>query len=341
MPETTAIAPAIPQTEAARPFRLLRSVLIGPATSERFFHKAAAGPADGILLDLEDSVAPEQKERARETAVAIINELDWGGKTLSVRVNGVETRWNYRDMIALAESCPRLDTITLPMVNGPEDIRFADLLLAQVERATGRANPIGIAGIVETARGIAQVEAIAAASPRLEALSFGAGDYAASLNAPNQVIGEPDPAYAVLGPPNTQGQRQAHIGDQWHFAMARLANGCRAHGVTPLDGVHADFKNLDGCRQAATRALALGYEGKNTIHPSQLPIANEVFSPTPEQQSWARDVLNTLQQAQAQGQGATARGGEMFDLAHIKLAQNILAKTEQIAARQTATAAKK
>lgn len=317
---------------AQRPFRFHRSSLFVPCTSEKFFAKAAAGEADCIILDLEDSVALGKKEQARAAAVEAINTVPWGAKTVSVRINGLDSAWTYKDVVALAENCPRLDTIIVPMVNLPEDVRFVDTLLGQIEAGSGRETPIGVEGSIETALGMANVEAIAASCPRLEGLGFGAGDYAANLDMRNRVVGAADPNYAVLGPPEPGGGRARHLGDQWHYAMARLANACRAHGLRPKDSAYADFKDLEGYRAAALRAAALGFEGKSAIHPSQVPIANEVFSPSPEEIEWSERILETIAKTQQEGHGALAMDGEMIDLAHIKLAKNIQEKVESMRA---------
>ncbi|MCZ6730815.1 MAG: CoA ester lyase [SAR324 cluster bacterium] len=322
-----------------RPFRFHRSSLFVPCTSEKFFAKAAAGEADCIILDLEDSVALDKKQSARAAAVEAINTVDWGSKTVAVRINGLDSPWTYKDVVALAENCPRLDLIVLPMVNAPQDVRFLDTLLGQIEAGTGRESPVGIEGSIETALGLANVEAIAASSPRLEGLGFGAGDYAANMDMPNRVVGASDPNYAVLAAPDGAGVRERHLGDQWHYAMARLANACRAYGLRPKDSAYADFKDLEGYRAAALRAAALGFEGKSAIHPSQVPIANEVFSPSPEQIAWAGGILKTMEELQRQGHGALAIDGEMIDLAHIKLARNILAKAGRMEAGQPSSQA--
>ena len=323
-----------------RRFRFHRSSLFVPCTSEKFFAKAAAGAADCIILDLEDSVALDKKEQARAAAVEAINTVDWGAKTVSVRVNGLDSPHTYRDVVALAENCPRLDLIVLPMANSPDDVRFCDTLLNQVEAATGRKERIGLEASIETALGMAHVEAIAAACPRLEGLGFGAGDYAANLGMRHRVVGAADPTYAVLSPPDAGGARQRHLGDQWHYAMARMVNACRAYGLRPKDSAYADFKDLEGYRAAALRAAALGFEGKSAIHPSQVPIANEVFSPSDEEVAWARGLLETMQKLQQEGHGALAVEGEMIDLAHIKLARNILARVDAIEAGAAAPSKK-
>jgi malyl-CoA/(S)-citramalyl-CoA lyase len=315
------------------PFRLQRSSLFVPATSPRFFPKAAASAADGIILDLEDAVAPHQKEAARAAAIQALNEVDWGAKNMAVRINGTDTPLTYKDVVGLVEGCPRLDLIVLPMVSTPDDARFVSTLIEQIERGLGRPRRVGIEGIIETPLGLENVSAIAAVGGRLEALSFGAGDYAVGMKMRNRKIGSADPNYAVLAPAAEGQPPQRHLGDQWHFAMARLANACRAHGLRPRDSAYADFKDLEGYRASCLRAVAMGFEGKSCIHPSQVEVANAVFSPSEAEVTWARDLLAAMQRGMADGKGAVQMGGEMVDLANIKLAENILAKADAIAGR--------
>jgi malyl-CoA/(S)-citramalyl-CoA lyase len=314
------------------PFRLQRSSLFVPATSPRFFEKGAASAADGIILDLEDAVAPAKKEEARAAAIEALQRLDWGTKNMAVRINGTETALTYKDVVGLVEGCPRLDLIVLPMVNTPDDVRYVSTLIDQIERHLGRPPRVGIEGIIETPLGLEHVGAIAAAGGRLEALSFGAGDYAVGMKMRNRRIGAADPNYAVLAPGAEGAPPQRHLGDQWHFAMARLANACRAYGLRPRDSAYADFKDLEGYRASCLRAAALGFEGKSCIHPSQIDVANAVFSPTEQEVTWARELLAAMERGMGEGKGAVQIGGEMVDLANIKLAENILAKAGAIGA---------
>ena len=309
-----------------KPLRAERSLLSVPASSERFFAKAAASGADTIMLDLEDAVAPDQKDTARKRAVEVVNGMDWGRKTLLVRVNGLDTPWAYRDLVAVAEACPRLDGVMVPKVNAPRDVQFVETLLEQVERAAPRPKPIGIEILIESAQGMANVEAIAASSPRLEAISFGPGDFAASMGNRGQRIGGPDPSYSVLTDPDGAGIRQRHWGDVWHYALARVAVACRANGLRPIDGVYVDFNDPDGFKAAARPSLALGYEGKWCIHPTQIALANDVYNPTEEEIAWARKLLATMGSAHASGAGAVKVGGQMIDMAHVRQAQHIVAK---------------
>ena len=302
------------------------SLLSVPASSERFFAKAAASAADTVMFDLEDAVAPEHKDAARQMAIAAVNGLDWGTKTVLVRCNGLDTGWAYRDLIALAEHCPRLDGVMVPKVGAPRDVHFVETLLAQAAVTAARARPLHIEVLVESALGVSQVESIAAASPLLAAISFGPGDYAASMGNRARRIGGPDADYAVLTDPGPDGRRERHWNDAWHYPMARLATACRAHGLRAMDGPYVDFHDPEGFRAAARRARALGYEGKWCIHPSQIELANEIFSPSPAEIEWARALLDTMAKAHAGGSGAVAVGGQMFDLAHVKQAERILAK---------------
>ena len=301
--------------DIARIQRVQRSELAVPATSPHFFQKAAQGPADSIFLDLEDAVAPTRREEGRANAVKALNDVDWGAKIVSVRVNGLDTPWAIADIMAVAR-CPRLDMILLPKVQTSEDVRFVDRLLGCLELETPRERRVGIEIQIETTRGLAEVEAIAATSPRLEGIIFGVGDYSIELENFDTVFGAPNPEYAVGGAEN----------DQWHFALARIANACRAHGLRPIDGPFANYGDPDAYRASAIRARALGFEGKWAIHPSQVAIANEIFSPTPAQIAWARRIADRMAAAASDGQGAIGIEGVLIDRAHVKLAEKILAR---------------
>ena len=248
---------------ASLPSRVQRSELAVPATSQQFFEKAAKGPADSIFLDLEDAVAPSRREEGRANAVEALNSVDWGNKTMSVRVNDLTTPWAISDIISVAR-CPRIDMILLPKVKTAGDVIFLDRLLTGLELEQPRARPLGIEILIETAEGLANVEAIAASSPRLEGIIFGVGDYSIELENFDTVFGAPNPEYRVAGAQ----------GDQWHFALARIANACRAYGLRPIDGPFTNYGDPEAYRDSAMRARALGFEGKWAIHPSQVTIAN-------------------------------------------------------------------
>jgi malyl-CoA/(S)-citramalyl-CoA lyase len=296
-----------------------RSELAVPATSDHFFAKAAAGAADSIFLDLEDAVAPERREEARAKAVAALTSVDWGHKTLAVRVNGLQTRWALRDILEVTR-CPRLDLILLPKVETAGDVEFVDRLLTAIERETPRARSLGIEILIETTKGLANVEQIAACSPRLESVIFGVGDYSIELENFDVVFGQSDGDYSVL----VRGSAERHWNDKWHFALARIANACRAYGLRPIDGPYADYRDAAGYRASCERARALGFEGKWAIHPSQVEPANEVFSPRPAQIAWAREIIGKMAGAAAQGSGAIGLDGVLIDRAHLKLAEKIL-----------------
>lgn len=324
------------------PLRLLRSMLFVPATSERFFAKALASDADGIIFDLEDSVAEAQKDQARKILVSALNDLDFGRKTVAVRINGVDSPHMYKDVIALAEHCPRLDFIVQPMVDDARHVQFLSTLLDQVERSKGRSQRIGIEAIIETPLGLEHLREIATSSPRLENLSFGAGDYAAAMHMKNHVVGAPDRSYRI-SPSVEFGESSSpdQFGDIWHYPMARIANACKAFGLRARDSAYADLTNEAGFRAAAMRARALGFEGKSVIHPSQISMCNQVFSPTSEEVAWAENVLRELERAAQRGDGAVSLNGEMVDEAHVKLARNILAEHELLIHKEVQKVAQK
>ena len=319
-------------THKPRRFRLQRSELAVPATSPHFFAKAAASEADVIFLDLEDAVAPDQKVTARNLAIAALNEFDWPRKTVAVRVNGLDTPWAFRDICEIAQRCPRLDMFMLPKVGTPFDVQFVDALLGLIERETGRTDPFGLEILIETALGMSNVEQIAACCERLEAMIFGIGDYSISMQTGEVVFGTPNARYSILTAADAQGVRARHWNDQWHFALARMTNACRAYGLRAIDGPFVDFADADGYRACAGRAATLGLEGKWAIHPSQVALANEIFSPSAEQITWAERLLEAMNEATAQGRGAASLDGKMIDMAHLKVAEIIQRKREAIAA---------
>ncbi len=311
--------------------RLHRSELAVPGSNPKFFDKAAASAADVIFLDVEDAVAPDEKEQARKNVVEALNDIDWGNKTMSVRINGLDTHYMYRDVIDVVENCPRLDTLLIPKVGVPEDLYAVDMLVTQIEQAKKRDKKLGFTILIETALGMANVEAIARACPRLEAMSFGVADYAASTRARTTVIGGAHPEYGVLTDKTESGEREFHWNDMWHFAQARMVNACRAYGLRPIDGPFGDFNDPDAYLAAAKRAAILGYEGKWAIHPSQVELANQVFSPSEAEVEKARRIMEAMEQAQKEGKGAVSLDGRLIDIASIKMAKNLLQKAETIA----------
>lgn len=283
----------------------MRSLLAVPATNPRFLEKGARSGADAVFIDLEDAVVPELKGEARAKAIEAIGALDWGGRKLMVRVNDRSTAWCEADLIELAREASRLDAVILPKCETPDDVRSAEALLRTGEAGARRERPLGLFALVETARGVANAEAIAASSARTEGMIFGAGDYQLDLG-----VIEP------LGP--------------FTFAMARIANAARAYGLVPLDAPFFDIGDAAGMREACRLAQSLGFEGKMAIHPSQVEIANEVFAPTLSQIAWARDVLEAMDAAAAEGRGAARmKDGKMIDLVHIKIARKILERADR------------
>jgi malyl-CoA/(S)-citramalyl-CoA lyase len=312
--------------------RLNRTELAVPASNPRFIEKAAKSNADIIFLDLEDSVAPPDKEQARKNAIEALNDLDWGGRTLSVRINGLDTHYMYRDVVDVVEQAgDKLDLIMIPKAGTPEDIYAVDMLLTQIEEAKGHTKRIGLEMIIETALGMQNVHEIAAASPRNESLHFGVADYAASTKTRTTGIGGPHPEYHVLTDPDADGRREVHWGDVWHYAIARMVVAARANGLRPLDGPFGNFSDADGFRAQANRASVLGCEGKWAIHPSQVDLANEIFSPSADEINKSKRILAAMDKAQKEGAGAVALDGRLIDIASIKQAEVMVKKAEQIA----------
>lgn len=311
--------------------RLQRSELAVPATSERFFEKAAKGAADAIFLDLEDAVTPGMKDKARDAAVAALNDIDWGDKLMAVRVNSLDTPWAYRDIVAVAERCPRLDMILLPKVGIAADVYVVEQLLNGIEATIGRKNPIGIEVLIETAAGLSNVEEIALASDRLEAMIFGVGDFTISVKARDPVTGGANPRYRVLSAPDGNGERTQSWNDPWHYALARLVTTCRAYGLRPIDGPFGDIRDPDGYRSSAERSSALGFEGKWAIHPSQIEPANEIFGPDPQELAWATRIKAEM--AASGGDGAITVDGKLVDMAHLKAAELVLERQALIDAK--------
>jgi malyl-CoA/(S)-citramalyl-CoA lyase len=314
--------------------RLHRSELAVPGTNVRAMEKAPTLGADLVFLDLEDAVAPDDKERARENVIGALNVHDWSGCAVSVRINGLDTQYCYRDVVEVVERAGDvLDTILIPKVGSPSDVEFVATMLDQIEASAGLA-PINLHILIETAMGMANVEAIARARPdRLEAMVFGVADYAASVQARTTTIGGSNRDYAVLTDPDADGARELHWGDQWHFGISRMVAACRAYGLRPIDGPFGDFADRDGYTAAARRAAALGCEGKWAIHPSQVELANEVFSPDEAEVERARRILDAMEEAAKEGKGAVSLDGRLIDAASIRMAENLMAKVEQLRAR--------
>ncbi len=306
--------------------RLQRSTLAVPASNVGMIEKAAQSAADVVFLDLEDAVAPSEKAQARKNAITALNDIDWDamGKSVSVRINGLDTGYMYRDVVDVMEQAgDRVHMLLIPKLGVVSDLYMVDALVNQIEQACGLARRVGLEALIETALGMANVEEIArhaaTSDSRLEALHFGVADYAASMRARTVNIGGLNPAYP---------------GDQWHASLSRMIIACRAYGLRALDGPFGDFADPDGYIAAAERAAALGFEGKWAIHPSQIEMANTVFSPPEAEVTRARRIIEELRKAEAEGKGAAALDGKMIDAASEKMAMNVLSLADAISARR-------
>ena len=312
--------------------RLNRSELAVPGSQPQFFEKAAKGAADIIFLDLEDAVAPDEKEKARKNIVAGLNDVDWRGKTLSLRINGLDTHYMYRDVVDVVEQAgSKLHLIMIPKIGTAADVYALDMLVTQIETAKGLKRRIGFELIIETALGMQNVHAIAGASKRIESLHFGVADYAASTRARTTNIGGANPDYTILTDKDDSGGRALHWGDMWHYALARMVVAARANGLRPIDGPFGDFSDAEGYKAAARRAAVLGCEGKWAIHPSQVALANEVFTPSEKEVARARRILAAMEQAKREGRGAVALDGRLLDIASIRQAAALVETAESIA----------
>ena len=315
--------------------RLHRSELAVPGSNPAMFEKAANSAADIVFLDVEDAVAPDDKAQARKNIIQGLNDIDWGRKTMMVRINGLDTHYMYRDVVDIVEACPRLDMILIPKVGTPADVYAIDMMVTQIETAMGRTKRIGFEVLIETALGMANVEAIAQSSKRLEAMSFGVADYAASTRARTTVIGGVNKDSGVLTDRDADGHRDYFWTDPWHAAQTRMMVACRAYGLRPIDGPFGDFSDTDGYLAAANRAAVLGYEGKWAIHPSQIELANQVYTPSEAEVTRARRIMQAMDEAAKAGKGAVSLDGRMIDIASIRMAEALLAKAEQIGGQQS------
>jgi citrate lyase subunit beta / citryl-CoA lyase len=290
--------------------RSRRSCHAVPGSSERFLAKAATLDADEVFLDLEDAVAESEKGRARELVIAALREQAFGASTVVVRVNGTDTAHYYRDLIDVVEHAgERVHAVMLPKVRTPGDVEMTDKLLTGIERARGLpGGAIGIEAQIEDATGLLACEAIAAASPRMETLIFGPGDYSAAVGIPITTIG---------------GAPEHYPGDHLNYVYSRLVVAARAAGIQAIDGPYAAFDDEDGLRERARLARALGMDGKWTIHPRQIPVVNEVFTPSREQWERAEALLAAYRDAAGEGRGAAMFDGEMIDEANHKMAERL------------------
>ena len=304
-----------------------RSCLAVPGSNPRFLEKAQGLPADEVFLDLEDAVSPLAKQSARDLIVDALNTGDWAGKTRAVRVNDWTTEWTYRDVVTVVEGAgASLDCVMLPKVQDAGQVVALDLLLTQIEKAMGfEPGQIGIEAQIENARGLVNVDAIAAASPRLETIVFGPADFMASINMKSLVVGEQPPGYPA---------------DAYHYILMRILMAARSHDLQAVDGPYLQVRNVDGFREVARRSAALGYDGKWVLHPDQIEAANEIFSPSQDDYDHAELILDAYDwhtSAAGGARGAAMLGDEMIDEASRKMAMVIAGKGRAAGLRRTST----
>jgi citrate lyase beta subunit len=306
----------------ARADRLCRSTLYVPASRPDMIAKAARSDADAVCIDLEDAVAPDQKVASRANVVRALAELDFGARTRVVRINGLDTEYAVGDLTdAVEPSAHTVDLVMLPKSRAAADIEFIATRLTGIEARTGITHAIGVEAQVETASAFVWLREIAAASPRLEGLIFGMGDYAASMRMPLASIGEEDEFDAE------------YPGHRWHAVMHGIVAAARTNGLRAIDGPYARFKDAEGFERSCRIARALGFDGKQCIHPSQLSAANAAFSPRAEEVAWARSVVAAYEAAAREGRGAVALNGMMVDAANVRMATTTLRQQEAIEAR--------
>ncbi len=297
-----------------------RSVLATPGSNPRMIEKALATEADVVMIDLEDAVAPEQKVAARENVARALREGDWRGRPRTFRINALDTPWFVHDLATVCDGAAgAVDLVVLPKAARAADVQTVATVLASLEKAAGLSEPISIDVQIESAAGLTQCEAIASASERVESLTFGPGDFAATLSMPLAAIGMPDP------------WDDAYPGHRWDYALQRVLVAARAAGVRAIDGPYADFRNEEGFRRSCLTSRALGYDGKWCIHPAQVPIANEVFSATETEVAWAEEVLHANAEAASVGKGSFSLNGQMVDAATLRMANAALARAGRTA----------
>ncbi len=301
---------------STRPKRLRRCQLSVPGSSEKMMAKAAGMEVDHVFLDLEDAVAPNAKAAARGMIVEALNQHDWQPKTLCVRINDVETQYCHDDIIEVVTGAgEKLDTIMLTKAKSAHDVQFVHMLLEQLEAKLGLSNRIGIECLIEEVEGMMNVEEIAACSDRLECLVFGMGDYSASQAMQLRSVG---------------GEAGGYPPDIWHYPRYKMTIACRANGIDPVDGPYANFRNPDAFQTECQRANTLGMVGKWAIHPSQVEIAQAVFSPSQEAVDNARKQKAAYEEALEQGMGAINVDGVMVDAASVRILQNVIDKADLI-----------
>ena len=301
--------------------RLTRSQLYVPASKPAMIQKAAASAADAVCIDLEDSVTPAEKSSSRANVIHALKEIDFGRRVRMFRINALDTPFAYRDLVEVVEAAgDRLDAVMIPKAGSARDVEFVDTLLTQIEAHIRLTRPIGLEAQIETASGFLHAAEIAGASPRLEALIFGAGDYAASMRMPSSAIGEADE------------HDEIYPGHRWHAVMHTIVAAARVNGLRCLDGPYAGYTDAAGLARACQIALAMGFDGKQCIHPAQLAAVNATFTPSLEEVTKAGAVLKAYEAAAAAGQGAATHDGRMIDAANLRMARTILERHRLIQA---------
>ncbi len=319
--------------QPAPPARPNRCQLFGPGSRPAIFEKMATSAADVVNLDLEDAVAPDDKIQARKNIIEAINDIDWGRKTVSVRINGLDTPYWVRDVVDLMEQTNgRLDLIMIPKAGNAKDVYAVDAIVSAIEAEKGREKRLGFEVIIETAAGLAHVEEIAAASPRMQAMSLGPADYAAFMGMQTTAIGGTQSTYYMIEDPKEAGERAIHYADPWHYPCVAIVAACRTHGVLPVDGPFGDFSDPEGFKAQALRSATLGMVGKWAIHPSQIALANEVFTPSEAAVTKAKRIIEAMEEAKRSGAGAVTLDGKLIDLASIRQAEVVVTQAELIAA---------
>ena len=297
--------------------RLERSMLYVPASRPNMIEKAAASDADAVCIDLEDAVIVDEKAASRANVVRAFRELDFGRKLKAFRINGLDTPFAYRDLIEVVEEVgDRIDVVMMPKAHLPQDVRFVCTLLTQIEHARGFTRQIGLEVQIESAKGFLWVREIAEASPRLQALIFGPGDYSATMQMPVANIGELDE------------NDHLYPGHRWHAVMHAVVAAARANGLRAIDGPYAGYRDTSGLERSSRIARVMGFDGKQCIHPSQLSVVNEIFSPSAEEVTRAKAVVDAYEEAAKAGRGAIGKDGKMIDYANIRMAKALLKKFE-------------
>jgi len=303
----------------APPVRLQRSMLFVPAARWQVIEKAAVSAADAVCIDLEDSVASSEKAASRANVIRAFQSLDFGRRTRMFRINDLETPFAYRDLIEAVEaSGDRIDLVMVPKINSAADVLFVDKLLTQIEAHCRLAHRVGIEAQIETAAGFLAIREIAESSPRLECLIFGPGDYAASMRMPSAGIGEFDQ------------HDELYPGHRWHAVMHTIVAAARANGLRCMDGPYTAYQDLTGLERSCRIARAIGFDGKQCIHPNQLPATNAIFTPSAEETAHAERVVAAYDQAVADNRGVVTLDGKMIDAANVRMAQTTLSQQRLI-----------